>query len=227
MVEVAMIDSHRSIRLGAVAGYSNGSVASVSGAAPVPETYPGKSKRLVRIQLRRYNTRARAASWNIIQNNCCVDDCGVRGRASYRRSAFQRNTLCNCDTRSPAKSSGRQRDRIPVQRRVMQSLYTRRRAVGIANRSPGVRSEKAAPKQGTQNGSKRSHNCGLSFLAMRRARSYQNQSSWQVIFLYSGDLFCQQYLSADPTQNFPHPLSTSSAHWQTLEFGCDALQIFI
>jgi hypothetical protein len=39
---------------------------------------------------------------------------------------------------------------------------------------------------------------------MRRSCSYQNQLSWQVIFLCSGDLFCQRHLSADPISNFPN-----------------------
>ena len=79
------------------------------------------------------------------------------------------------------------------------------------NCGSAARSEKAAPKQSTQNGSKRSHNYGLSFLATRRVRSYQNELSWQAIFLCSGDLFCQRCLSADSQNSRRCP---SSAEWQ-------------
>jgi hypothetical protein len=37
---------------------------------------------------------------------------------------------------------------------------------------------------------------------MRRVRLYQNRSSWQVIFLCSGDLFCQRCWRPHP--EFPH-----------------------
>jgi hypothetical protein len=85
----------------------------------------------------------------------------------------------------------------------MQSLHTRYRPVGIVNRGLAARGGKAAQNQRKQKDSECSHNCGLSFLAMRRPCSYQNQLSWQVIFLCSGDLFCQRHLSADPIPNFP------------------------
>ena len=41
MIEVAMIDSHRFIWLAVGAGYSNGSIVSISADVPVPESDPG------------------------------------------------------------------------------------------------------------------------------------------------------------------------------------------
>jgi hypothetical protein len=66
---------------------------------------------------------------------------------------------------------------------------------------------------------------------MRRLGSYQKQLPWQVVFFKFFYLFflflCQAvYFAGTPsTERYPeslHPLSASSAHWQTLESGCDA-----
>ena len=50
IVEVAVIDSRRCIRLDAAVGYSNGSVVPGSVADPVRERDPGKAKSLCRVK---------------------------------------------------------------------------------------------------------------------------------------------------------------------------------
>jgi hypothetical protein len=106
-------------------------------------------------------------------------------RAAYT-GPLQGDCLRDCHSGCPCENSCRNRDRIAVMRGVIvNSLNTRRRAVGMINRRPAVQREKAAQKQRTQNGCKSSHNCGLSILAMRRLRPwYQNQLPWQVIFYF-------------------------------------------
>jgi hypothetical protein len=92
----------------------------------------------------------------------------------------------------------------------------------MVNRGPAAQSEKAAQKQSTQNGSRRSHNCGLSVLATRRVSLYQNQLPWQVNIL-----FIILFSLLGPFHNFastldkPHRESLP-ALVQTLEFGRDS-----
>src|SRR6266566_1771919 len=95
MIEVAVINSHRSIRLRAGATYSDGPAIPVNSAGPAPESDPGKSKRLGGIHSHGYNARSGATSCRIVQNNCCIGDCRTARRAGNSRSALQRNTLCN------------------------------------------------------------------------------------------------------------------------------------
>jgi hypothetical protein len=105
----------------------------------------------------------------------------------------------------------------------MQSLHTRHRPVGLVNRGPAARGGKAAQNNDKQQDSRHFHNCGLSIPRCAALRSYQNQSSWQVLF----DFFVQAIYFANvpvdkPFQNLFPALSASSAHWQTLESRCDA-----
>src|ERR1700730_5002729 len=52
----------------------------------------------------------------------------------------------------------------------------------MANRGSAARGAKAAQNKDRQKGSRHLHNCGLSFLAIRRPPSYPNQLPWQGNF---------------------------------------------
>ena len=73
----------------------------------------------------------------------------------------------------------------------MQSLHICLRPVGMVDRRLGARGAKSAQNKDKQkNFSRHLHNCGLSFLAIRRRRHfYQSQSSGQAIFSDRANFF--------------------------------------
>src|SRR6266496_507179 len=221
---MAMVDAHRGVRRRPSAMKTKCSVAQGKCCADTrSKCNPGQTKGLARIQCNRDYSYTRAASWSVVLNDCRIGNCGPAGGANDSRSALQCNTLCNIQTRSPAKSSGGERDRIAVQRRVVQSLHIRHRPVGMIDRGPAARDGKATQNQSKQKGSDRF--CHL--------RSYQNQLPWQVIyllllfnFLCSGRLFWQAPFDK-PIQNLSHACPRVRAIGKLVNLAVTRLQISI
>ena len=141
-------------------------------AEPVPERYPGKAKRLCRVKRDSDESKLVRSMVGIVLNDSVIGNNRVTCPcATYRRLPLKRDSLGDVNVSRPTKGACWQRDRVTVHcLRIVNELNVCRRTIGMVDRGPGVRSEKAAPKQSTKNGCNSFHKCGLSFLAMRRRR---------------------------------------------------------
>src|SRR6267378_3041722 len=95
---------------------------SISRAATCRKRNSSQSKRLTGSYLRPDYTHTRTAFWSIISNDCCIGNRGVAGGANDGCFALQRDSFCNIQTRSPAKCSDGERDRIAVASHAMEAL---------------------------------------------------------------------------------------------------------
>ena len=77
----------------------------------------------------------------------------------------------------------------------------------MVNRRLADRGAKAAQNKDKQKDSRHLHNCGLSFLAIRRPSSYLIESAWQGDF--SCQAICFASTSINPMRNLPHRCSNS------------------
>src|SRR5947199_9273188 len=77
----------------------------------------------------------------------------------------------------------------------------------MVNCGLAARAEKAAENKDKQKKSRHLHNCGLSFLAIRRPPSYLNQLSWQVNFSAFSNLFRKSLVDECLQSHWRNPAS--------------------
>ena len=139
IVEVAVIDSRRSVGSGA-AGKVNGAVVPDKVGLYVRKRDPCQPERLCRVK-RDYDepTQVRTVVGVVLNDSIVGNNRVTRPCATYRRLPLKRDPFINVDRSHPMKCACWQRDRVAVHRLgIVNGLNVRCRTIGMVDRGFGV-----------------------------------------------------------------------------------------